>query len=120
MKLRNALLSLLFILPVTMFASISGTYKVEGFDPSTQSKYTGTVVIQKRGQTYSAIWTFPSGNEDIATGVRKGDHISFVFQEHPTNDFGVQQYEIDGDILKGPWARFGINQKGFEKIQKND
>lgn len=120
MNLRTIFFSLLFLFPIYISAGVTGTYKVSGFDPSTNHNYTATLVIEKDGAVFTAHWTFPDGSFDTGTGVKKGDALSFVFHEDPAGDFGVQQYEIDDDRLKGPWVRFGSTQKGFEKAKKID
>lgn len=118
MNLRNLFLTLFIFGPVVMFASLAGTYEVHGFDPLSNSKYSGTLVITKNGPIYSATWTF-GGGVDTGTGVRKDDSLSFVFREGNANSFGVQVYEIEGDhTLKGPWVRYGATSKGYEKIKK--
>ena len=120
MSLRSILFTFLFILPVTMFAGISGTYKISGFDPKTNQKYTGTVVITRSGALYTGNWIFSDNSTDTATGVREDDFISFVFTEIGSNPviYGTQLYEIDGDTLKGPWVRANATRRGFEKIKK--
>lgn len=111
------------MLPVTMFASIVGTYEVNGFDPETNAEYTGQVIIEKRHgkhDVYVATWTFSDGSTDTASGVLKGDFVSFVFNETTSSVYGTQLYKIEDHekILKGPWVRFGAVKKGFEKIHK--
>lgn len=124
MSLRAILLSTLFVLPVTLFAGITGTYKVSGVSPATHEKYKGTVVISQSGHVYNAIWTFSGGNTDTGTGVRKDNFISFVFVEGQPAvstlaiNSGVQIYEIEGKTLKGPWVRINGTRRGFEKITK--
>jgi hypothetical protein len=116
MKLR-AMFSIFFILsPLFMFAHITGTYQVFGFDFATQQPYTGTVVIQKQNATYTAIWTFDEGGTDVGTGVKHDDSIAFVFNENGSANYGVQLYEIDRHSLKGPWTRFGTDTIGIERI----
>lgn len=118
MKIRNVLLNVFLVFPVYMFASITGTYEVSGFDPETNQKYGGSIVIDKEGSVYTARWTLDGGEIDTGTGVRKDDFLSFVFRENNSNSFGTQLYEIDGHTLKGPWVRFDAERKGFEKLNK--
>lgn len=118
MSLRSFLSGLVFMFPIYMFANIAGTYDVSGFDPATNKKYTGIVVIEKVGQVYIANWVFSDGSNDIGTGVLNDDSLAFDFHEISAGDNGVQLYEIDGHTLSGPWARFGTTQTGFEKLKK--
>ncbi len=127
MKLRSILFSLFFALPVAIFAHVTGTYNVSGNDP-VSGKYTGTLTIDQNGDIYSATWVFPNTSEvDTATGVRKGNTLAFVFSESglagglrvkTPGFFGVQEYEIQGDTLKGPWVLYQATQKGFEVAKK--
>lgn len=116
-NMRSILFTLFLFGPVALFCGIVGSYKVEGFDPQTNSKYTGTLVITKSGNVYSATWNF-NGNTDTATGVRRGDSVAFVFREGNSNSYGVQLYEIEENRLKGPWVRFGATSRGFERAKK--
>ncbi len=117
MNIYISFLSAFLLFPICMFAGISGTYKVKGKGPD-NVEYTGTVVIQKQGPVYTATWTFPDDEPETATGVKRGDYIGFVFREGNTDSYGEQLYKIDGKILKGPWARYGTDGKGYEKIKK--
>lgn len=114
------LIAYVLFLPASMFAHITGTYEVSGTDPSTNQEYFGTVVIQKLDSVYTAHWSFTGGGFDTGTGVQKEDCIAFVFNENNSDSFGVQLYEIGEHSLKGPWARYGADQKGFEKLKRID
>lgn len=120
MNLRHFFLISFFVFPVYMFAHLTGTYKVNGFDPATNQDYTGTLVITKNDSVYTALWTFPGPSNDIGTGVREDDFLSIAFNEDNGISFGTQLYEIDGDTLHGPWVRLGATEKGFEKAKKID
>lgn len=115
-------ISLLFstlVFPFYLLADITGLYHISGFDPVTKHNYSGSLTIEKEKAIYTAVWTFSDGSVDTGTGIKKGDHISFVYQE-PPGLFGVQQYEIDHDRLKGPWVLFDTTRRGFEKAKKVD
>lgn len=118
MNLRTFLASIFILFPVFMFAHVTGTYHVSGFDPVTNQNYTGTLVITKAGAIYTANWTYSGGNTDTGTGVREDDSIAFVFNEEGTTNYGVQLYEIHCDTLKGPWVRYQAETKGFESAVK--
>ena len=118
MKLCNSILFSFLLLPLTLFAGISGTYRVKGYDPQTQEEYTGMLVISKNGSVYSATWTYSDLTTDTGTGIIKDGVLSFVFQEGSTPSYGVLAYEIDGKKMSGRWARFGTTEKGKEKIKK--
>lgn len=115
MSLRTSLLAILFALPMFAFAcaEIPGTYKVVGVDP-VSGPYTATLVIQKEGSVFTAHWKFSETSSDEATGVRRGDCLSFVFNENGSSSFGTQLYKIKDETLQGPWVRFGATSKGVE------
>ncbi len=127
MKVRSILFSLFFALPVAIFAHVTGTYNVSGNDPLS-GKYTGTLTIDQNGDIYNATWIFPNTSEvDTATGVRRGNTLALVFNEgglvaglmqKSGLSFGVQEYEIEDNTLKGPWVRYQATQKGFEIAKK--
>lgn len=107
------------LLPLSLFAYLSGTYEVDGILAGTDQPYSGTVVIERQDDhIYTARWVFTDNSVDLGTGVRDGDALSFVFFEESTSDYGVQLYKIEGDVLKGPWVRYGATEKGFEKLKK--
>lgn len=117
MKICPLILSISLILPVSIFAHITGTYKVSGFDPDTNGKYTGTLHITKNDSIYNLIWYFKDST-DYGTGVRKHDSLAVVFNEDNSNSYGTSLYEIEEDTLKGPWARYGASSKGYETAKK--
>ena len=73
--------SLFFLLPyIALNADLVGTYNVQGFDPSVNQTYTGTVDITQNGETFTGYWTFNDGTHETGTGIRTGHDVSFVFQ----------------------------------------
>ncbi len=118
MKLRAILFGMLFFFPLCIFAGVSGTYKVSGYDPYLNKKYKGIVEIKKVGEIYTAHWIFEGGDQDFATGVKNCNSIAFTFNTAGTATYGVQLYQIHNDTLKGPWVNYGDVKKGFEKARK--
>lgn len=129
MKLSGLLFSFL-LLPVCMFARVTGTYAVMGYDPIIGEEYTGTIVITKsvtpNGKVYTATWTYEDTCPYIGTGVCKDDAVSFVFTQQCPNalgdpaEFGTQLYEVHKNGLKGPWILFGDTRVGYEKLIRVD
>ena len=113
------------LLPFSLlFAGISGIYNVHGGDPSDSSYYTGTLIIEKEDEVYTANWQLSDGSS-TGTGVRKGDSLAIVFEGVDSTGApitGVQLYTIKRDSLnKGPWTLYGNTTRGFEvaKRQRN-
>lgn len=119
MSLRAFFVSLFFILPLYVSAHIAGTYDIHGFDPEAKQPYSGTLVIEHNGPTFTGHWRFEGSSEvDTGTGVRRGNCLSFVFKESNSDVCGTQLYKIEGPILTGPWVRFGADAKGVETAIK--
>ncbi len=54
---RSLALILMTLLPAGMaFADPVGTWRVRGVNPDTGSEYTGTVRVNRTGDTYSVFW----------------------------------------------------------------
>lgn len=114
------LLSALFLIPLSLFASLTGTYEASGFDPS-KGCYTGRVEIAETGDcVYSIHWDLDDGSVYDGTGVQQGKHLSFVYEGGML--VGVQSYItccVKGNYrLEGPFVSFGSADKGYEKLKQ--
>lgn len=113
-----------------MFARITGTYTVIGYDRILDEEYTGSIVITKSvtpaGKVYTATWTYEDTDPYIGTGVSKDGAVSFVFTQQTPNalgdpaEFGTQLYEVHKNGLKGPWILFGDTRVSYEKLIRVD
>lgn len=116
-----ATLFVLVMLPLSLFAGISGTYHVHGGNKSEGTTYTGTLIVEKVGAVYNASWSLSDGSS-TGTGVRKGNNLAINFIGVDANNnpiSGVQLYKIKGNTLtEGPWTIFGTTTKGFEVAKK--
>lgn len=115
--MKKVLLAL-FLLPMMIFAGISGTYDVTGFNFDSSFSYTAVLTIEKQGDIYTADWLFSDNSTSHGTGIRQEDSIAFIFNEGDLN--GVQLYAIDGCSLKGPWVFYDEEPKGYEVAKKVD
>jgi hypothetical protein len=95
----------------TAFADPVGRYSVEGTNPGGSSQYTGTVTVEKTGQTYRVIWVVGS-TRYVGTGI--GDHDFIAVPYKSGNDSGLALYGADGDNWSGVWAYAGARQMGTE------
>ena len=95
----------------TAFADPVGRYAVEGTNPGGGSQYTGTVTVEKTGDTYRVIWVVGS-NRYVGTGI--GDHDFIAVSYKSGNDSGLALYGADGDNWSGVWAYAGARQMGTE------
>lgn len=121
--MKKLLSTLCFLIPcASLLAGISGTYNIKGFDPNIPGNYTGTVEItsNKESGVFHAVWTFNDvPDQDIGTGLKVGDELSFVFENPSTS--GVQVYKIHNNShLRGPWVNAGSDLVGREEITRVD
>ena len=120
MQARHFFFSLLFLIPISLFAFFTGTYEVAGFDPSMGS-YTGKVEIAQTGDcVYSIHWDLDNGSVYDGTGVQQGKHLSFVYEGG--SQVGVQSYTtccFKGIYrLEGPFVSLGSTDEGYERLKQ--
>lgn len=119
--------SVFVLMPLSAFAGPEGTYIVEGTDPGNGGKYTGTVTVDRSGQTYSVAWNI-GGTEYLGTGLGaanvKGTPTMGPASVHDTaiaisyvtkGSFGLTFYvEQSNGQWKGIWTYGGSQQIGTE------
>jgi hypothetical protein len=103
--------ALLLSATVALAADPVGKYSVEGANPGGGSKYSGTVTVDKTGDTYRVIWVV-GGTRYIGTGIGNKDFIAVSYKSG--NDTGLALYGADGDNWAGIWTYAGGRQVGAE------
>jgi hypothetical protein len=88
-----------------------GRYSVEGASPGGGDKYTGTVTVEKTGDTYRVIWVV-AGTRYIGTGI--GDKNFIAVSYRSGNDTGLALYGADGGNWTGIWTYAGGKEVGPE------
>jgi len=88
-----------------------GRYSISGTNPGGGSHYTGTVSVEKTGETYRVIWVV-GGTRYVGTGI--GDHDFLAVSYKSGNDSGLALYGSDGGNWGGVWAYSGARQMGTE------
>ena len=88
-----------------------GSYSVEGTNPGSGSKYSGTVTVEKTGGTYSVVWVV-GGDRYLGTGIGNEKFIAVSY--HSGGDTGLALYGEDGDNWIGVWTYAGGNEVGSE------
>jgi hypothetical protein len=88
-----------------------GKYDVEGANPGGGSKYTGTVTVEKTGETYRVIWIV-GGTRYVGTGIGDKNFIAVSYKSG--NDTGLALYGSDGDGWTGVWTYAGGTEIGAE------
>jgi len=97
--------------PAAFAANPIGTYKVEGTNPGSGSKYSGTATVEKTGETYRVIWVV-GGTQYDGTGIGNKDFIAVSYKSG--NDTGLALYGEDGGNWAGVWTYANGRQVGAE------
>ncbi len=91
-------------------ADPAGTYDVSGRSPG-GSSYTGTVRVQKTGQTYKVVWVI-GNSRYIGTAIGDKDFLAVTYSS--SGDTGLALYAAEGDNWKGIWTHAGGTTMGAE------
>lgn len=131
MKAIKYILSLVLLTAVFTVANaalsvpnVSGNYSCKGYDPYTNSNYTGTFKVKKVGNTYTTVWDL--GKDEIYTGAgvveihQGGSSFSVLFyKDSNVRNAGLAAYDVQGNKLKGQWIMSeAANKVGFEDCVK--
>jgi hypothetical protein len=103
--------SLAFSFTAAFAADPVGTYRVEGSNPGGGSSYSGTVTVERTGDTYRVIWVI--GNDRfVGTGIGNRENLSVSYRSSNLN--GLAVYTEDGGNWTGVWAITDGRQIGRE------
>ena len=99
------------------FADPAGRYFVEGTDPGKpNSTYTGTVTVEKTGDTYKVVWVI-GGTQYVGTGIGNKDFLAVSYKSG--SDTGLALYGADGGNWVGVWTYAGGKELGPETWKRN-
>ena len=88
-----------------------GKYVVEGTNPGSDKSYSGTVSVERTGQTYRVVWVV-GGTRYIGTGIGNKDFISVSYKSG--SDTGLALYAPNVAGWVGVWTYAGGTQMGTE------
>jgi len=112
MRKLFALAASVFLFTVSAaLADPVGTYVVEGTNPGSDKSYSGTVSVERTGQTYRVVWVV-GGTRYIGTGIGNKDFISVSYKSG--NDTGLALYAPNDEGWVGVWTYAGGTQMGTE------
>jgi hypothetical protein len=114
---------LMLATPALAWADPTGTFKVEGVNPDSGKTYTGTVTVERSGETYTVAWTI-GGQQFVGTGLgAKFNGNRFEMGPASADDtalsvgyvsgktFGMAMYFLQPDgTWQGVWT-YGGSQK---------
>jgi hypothetical protein len=89
-----------------------GTYDVSGSNPGGSGSYTGTVRVEKTGETYKVTWEI-AGTRYIGTAL--GDERFLGVSYRTGNNTGLALYGEEGADWVGVWTYANGTELGKEK-----
>jgi hypothetical protein len=89
----------------------AGTYDVKGSNPGSGTAYSGTVTVERTGQTFRVIWKIGSETY-IGTGIGDENGLSVAYRLG--NQTGVAVYAALGANWSGVWTYAGSRTIGGE------
>jgi hypothetical protein len=113
--MRRLLMAVAFLAlgaPLAHAGDPSGDYVVDGTNPGSGSTYTGTVKVEKTGETYRVIWVV-GGTRYVGTGIGNKDFISVSYRSG--NETGLALYGEKDDGWIGIWTYAGGTKVGAER-----
>ena len=110
--MRHLLVVAALLLSATAFAADPvGTYRIEGSNPGGGSSYTGTVTVEKTGETYRVVWVV-GDSRYVGTGLGDKDFIAVSYRSG--SETGLALYGEDGGNWVGIWTYAGSRTMGKE------
>uniref|UniRef100_I2Q7Q3 Uncharacterized protein n=1 Tax=Desulfovibrio sp. U5L TaxID=596152 RepID=I2Q7Q3_9BACT len=111
-----ALMVVFFVSAVEAWAAdIVGQYTLRGSNPGSKGQYTGTAMVERKGETYSVGWKI--GNQQLlGTGILKDTSFAVVYTARNSKKApGLILYEIlpDGSLV-GKFTSLGGTALGGE------
>ena len=89
-----------------------GSYRVNGSNPNNGGSYSGTVTVEKTGQTYKVTWVFADQTTHIGTGIGNDHFIAVSY--HSGNATGLALYGDAGSDWQGIWTYQDGTETGTE------
>lgn len=113
--LAMILLTALLTISKALAADISGKYSLDGSNPGTAGEYTGTALVQKKGDAYIVGWKI--GDQELAgTGILDGNSFAVVYIARNNKSApGLVLYTVlPNGTLTGKFTSLGGNALGTE------
>jgi hypothetical protein len=97
----------------TALADPVGRYDVDGTNPGSASRYSGTVTVERTGETYRVVWDV-AGTRYVGTGI--GDDKFIAVSYRSGDSIGLALYGHEGNgVWKGIWTYANGRQVGSER-----
>jgi hypothetical protein len=112
MRMLLAIAAALLFSVTAAFADPVGKYDVKGTNPGSDKIYSGTVTVERTGETYKVVWVI-DGTRYVGTGIGDKEFISVSYKSG--NNTGLALYGTEGDGWLGVWTYAGGTQMGAER-----
>jgi hypothetical protein len=112
MRVLAALIAAFCLISAPALADPPGRYNMTGTNPGSGEGYSGTVSINRTGDTYQVVWVV--GNQRFeGTGIGTRDFLAVSYRSG--NQTGLALYSAEGDDWEGVWTYAGGRQMGTER-----
>ncbi|HZQ14991.1 MAG TPA: hypothetical protein VFB31_19460 [Pseudolabrys sp.] len=111
-KLLVAAAAAVLLSVTAAFADPVGKYDVEGTNPGGGGRYSGTVSVERTGDTYKVVWVV-GGTRYIGTGIGDKDFLAVSYRSG--NETGLALYASSKDGWKGIWTYANGTKIGTER-----
>jgi hypothetical protein len=88
-----------------------GRYSVVGSNPGSKDQYSGTVTVERTGETFRVTWDIGS-QTFVGTGI--GNDKGFAVSYRSGSQTGLAMYGANGDNWEGVWTFSGGQEIGGE------
>jgi hypothetical protein len=98
-------------LPSALAGDPAGNYSVVGSNPGGKGRYSGTVEVERTGDTFRVTWDI-GGQTFVGTGI--GSDKGFAVTYRSGNQTGLAIYGAKGNDWEGVWTFTGGKEIGGE------
>ncbi len=102
----------IFLSVAAAFADPAGKYDVQGTNPGNDKAYSGSVSVERTGDTYRVVWNI-GGTRYFGTGI--GDKNFLAVSYRSGNSTGLALYAATDDGWKGIWTYANGTTIGTER-----
>jgi hypothetical protein len=92
-----------------------GRYRVTGSNPGGGNEYSGTVTVERTGETFRVSWQIGS---QVFTGTGIGSDKGLAVSYRSSDFHGLAIYGVDGDGWDGVWTVTDGRTLGTEKWRR--
>lgn len=110
-KFFTALATAVLLNVTVAFAGPDGKYDVEGTNPGSDKTYTGTVSVDRTGDTFRVVWVI-EGTRYVGTGIGDKDFLAVSYRTG--DNTGLALYAATDDGWKGIWTYANGTKIGTE------